>query len=63
MGKAQPFVVVDDDESVSRAIKGLLRSIGIAVESFASGEACLEALSSIRSYHPACVIPDVRCLG
>ncbi|MFL9936248.1 response regulator [Paraburkholderia sp. RL18-103-BIB-C] len=64
MGKAQPFVVVvDDDESVNRAIKRLLRSIGVAAESFASGEAFLEALSSIRSYHPACVILDVQMPG
>ncbi|MFL9935588.1 response regulator [Paraburkholderia sp. RL18-103-BIB-C] len=64
MGKAQPFVVVvDDDESVSRAIKRLLRSIGVAAESFACGEAFLEALPSIRSYHPACVILDVQMPG
>ncbi|HZZ14016.1 MAG TPA: response regulator [Paraburkholderia sp.] len=64
MGRANPFVVVvDDDESVSRAIKRLLRSIGVAAESFASGEAFLEALSSIRSYRPACVILDIQMPG
>jgi FixJ family two-component response regulator len=64
MGKAKPFVVVvDDDESVSRAIKRLLRSIGVEAESFASGEAFLEALSSIRSYRPNCVILDVQMPG
>jgi FixJ family two-component response regulator len=65
MGTAKaPFVVVvDDDESVSRAIKRQLRSIGVAAESFASGEAFLEAISSIPSYRPACVILDVQMPG
>jgi len=66
MGTANPkpfVVVVDDDESVSRAIKRLLRSIGVAAESFASGDAFLEALSSMPSYHPACVILDVQMPG
>ena len=64
MGKLQPFVVVvDDDESVSRAIKRLLRSIGIAADTFASGDALLDALSSMPSYHPGCVILDVQMPG
>jgi FixJ family two-component response regulator len=64
MGKADPFVVVvDDDESVSRAIKRLLRSIGVEAETFARGDAFLEALSSAPSYRPACVILDVQMPG
>jgi FixJ family two-component response regulator len=64
MGKLKPFVVVvDDDESVSRAIRRLLRSIGIASETFASGDALLEVLSSMPSYHPDCVILDVQMPG
>jgi FixJ family two-component response regulator len=64
MGKLKPFVVlVDDDESVSRAIERLLRSIGIAAETFASGDAFLEVLSSMPSYHPDCVILDVQMPG
>ncbi|RDJ98011.1 response regulator transcription factor [Paraburkholderia lacunae] len=64
MGKLKPFVVVvDDDESVSRAIKRLLRSIGIAADTFASGDAFLEALASMPSYHPDCVILDVQMPG
>jgi FixJ family two-component response regulator len=64
MGKAAPFVVVvDDDESVSRAIKRLLRSIGVAAESFASGDVFLEALTSMPSYRPACVVLDVQMPG
>ncbi|MFL9869709.1 response regulator [Paraburkholderia fungorum] len=64
MVKTKPFiVVVDDDESVSRAIKRLLRSIGVASDSFSSGDAFLEALSSVPSYQPACVILDVQMPG
>lgn len=64
MGKAKPLVVVvDDDESVSRAIKRLLRSIGMGADSFASGEAFLDALSSVPSFHPDCVILDVQMPG
>jgi FixJ family two-component response regulator len=64
MVKAKPFVVVvDDDESVGRAIRRLLRSIGVASESFSSGDAFREALSSVPSYQPACVILDVQMPG
>jgi FixJ family two-component response regulator len=66
MGKLKPFVVVvvvDDDESVSRAIMRLLRSIGIASETFASGDAFLDVLASIPSYQPDCVILDVQIPG
>lgn len=64
MGRAKPLVVVvDDDESVSRAIKRLLRSIGVEADAFSSGESFLEALSSNRTYHPACLILDVQMPG
>jgi FixJ family two-component response regulator len=64
MGRVESFVVViDDDESVSRAIKRLLRSIGVVAESFVHGEAFLDAWSSIPSYHPECVILDVQMPG
>ncbi|OUL95249.1 response regulator, partial [Paraburkholderia hospita] len=64
MGNLKPFVViVDDDESVCRAIKRLLRSVGIAAETFASGDAFLNVLSSIPSYRPDCVILDVQMPG
>jgi FixJ family two-component response regulator len=64
MANTKPFVVVvDDDESVCRAIRRLLRSIGIASEAFDSGDAFLNVLSSIPSYHPDCVILDVQMPG
>jgi FixJ family two-component response regulator len=64
MGKLKPFVVVDDDdESVSRAIKRLLRSIGIASETVVRGDAFLDVLASIPSFQPDCVILDVQMPG
>jgi FixJ family two-component response regulator len=64
MSKVKPFVaIVDDDESVGRAIKRLLRSIGMQAEVFASGDRFLEFLSSVPSYRPDCVILDVQMPG
>jgi FixJ family two-component response regulator len=64
MEKLKPFVVVvDDDESVSRAIKRLLRSIGIAADTFASGDGFLDMMASVPSYRPDCVILDVQMPG
>jgi len=55
--------VVDDDESVRRAIKRLLRSFGLAAETFASGEAFLNTLSSATSAVYSCVIADIQMPG
>jgi FixJ family two-component response regulator len=55
--------VIDDDESIARAIKRLLRSVGIKAESFSSGEEFLGALSSTASCRPACVILDYELPG
>jgi FixJ family two-component response regulator len=64
MGTAKPFVaVVDDDASVGRAIKRLLRSVGIVADTFASGDEFLDTLWSMPSYRPACVILDVQMPG
>jgi FixJ family two-component response regulator len=59
----QIVAVVDDDGSVRRAIKRLLRSVGIKAETFSSGEEFLGTLSSTASYRPACVILDFQMLG
>lgn len=55
--------VVDDEESVGRAIKRLLRSAGIDAEVFTSGDAFLDRLSSVPSFRPDCVILDVLMPG
>jgi FixJ family two-component response regulator len=64
MSQVKPFVaVVDDDESVSRAIKRLLRSAGLAADTFKTGDHFLDMFDSIPSYRPACVVLDVQMPG
>lgn len=64
MSQDSPFVaIVDDDESVRRAIKRLLRSAGLASETFKSGDEFLEMFDSIPSYRPACIVLDVQMPG
>jgi FixJ family two-component response regulator len=64
MIKLKPFVaVVDDDESVSRAIKRLLRSFGLASDTFKTGDAFLDMFESIPSYRPACIVLDIQMPG
>jgi FixJ family two-component response regulator len=64
MGKLKPTAaVVDDEESVGRAIKRLLRSVGIEAEVFTSGDAFLDTLSSVPSYRPDCVVLDIQMPG
>jgi FixJ family two-component response regulator len=52
--------IVDDDESVREATKGLVRSLGYDVAAFASAE---EFLSSNRVQNTACVVTDVQMPG
>ena len=53
-------VVVDDDESVRESLEGLLRSVGFAVRTFPSAEACLN-WEGLRDTD--CLILDVRMPG
>jgi FixJ family two-component response regulator len=52
--------IVDDDESVREALCGLLRSVGFAVNSFASAE---EFLASDQLGNADCLVLDVRMPG
>ncbi|MBC8740341.1 response regulator transcription factor [Paraburkholderia sp. UCT31] len=52
--------VVDDDESVRRALVGLLRSVGLSVETFATSQ---EFLDHPKQDVPGCLILDVRLRG
>jgi len=52
--------VVDDDASMREALKNLLRSMGLNVETFGSAK---EFLSSQRSKTPGCLVLDVRLPG
>jgi len=52
--------IVDDDNSVRESLQGLIRSVGFAVEVFASAE---EFLNSDHLRNTRCLILDVRMPG
>jgi FixJ family two-component response regulator len=61
MSEEQPVVfVIDDDPSVRDALAGLLRSVGLEVQSFGSTQ---EFLQSTRPDAPGCLVLDVRLPG
>jgi FixJ family two-component response regulator len=53
-------VVIDDDRDIREALEGLLRSVGLRVESFASVQ---EFLDFPRPDRPSCLVLDVRLPG
>ena len=61
MENRRSFVaVVDDEESVRRALLRLLRAANMDAEAFASGEAFLNSLDKFR---PDCVVLDLQMPG
>jgi FixJ family two-component response regulator len=54
------IAVVDDEESMRKALERLLRSAGFTAETFASGVQFLEFL---RTRAPACVVLDLHMPG
>ena len=58
-GVATVFII-DDDAGVREAIQGLLKSVGLRSESFASPQ---EFLQNWRSNGPSCLVLDVRLPG
>lgn len=58
MSKTRPLIaVVDDEEPVRVALRRLLRSAGLDVETFPSGA---EFLDSLKSHSPDCVVLDLH---
>lgn len=58
MGRSPLLIaVVDDEQSVRRALERLIRSAGYAADTFASGEAFLE---SLQERAPDCVVLDLH---
>jgi FixJ family two-component response regulator len=58
VSQSPPLIaVVDDEESIRRALDRLLRSAGFAVETFASGA---QFLRSVLDHRPACVVLDLN---
>jgi len=52
--------VIDDDESVRKALKRLLRSADLDVETFSSAD---EFLSNSKQGESACIVMDIRMPG
>lgn len=63
--KPRIFVaVVDDEESVCRALLRLLRAAGLDVETFSSSEAFLESMRErLPSRRPDCIVLDLHLPG
>ena len=58
VGKTRCLIaVVDDEESVRIALRRLLRSAGLDVETFPSGA---EFLDSLKSHRPDCAVLDLH---
>ena len=61
MPKAKPLIsIIDDDESMREAIKGLVKSLGYRVEAAASAQ---EFLSSPHVRRTSCLISDMQMPG
>jgi FixJ family two-component response regulator len=60
VAKIAVISIIDDDESVREATKGLVRSLGYTAASFASAE---EYLQSDRIRETSCVITDLNMPG
>ena len=58
MSKSRPLIaVVDDEESVAKALNRLLRSAGLDAETFTSGR---KFLHSLQDHPPDCVVLDLH---
>jgi len=64
MPKRNPMIaIVDDEESVCRALKRLVQSLGFDAQTFWSGDEFLESVRGIPGFRPDCVILDVQMPG
>src|SRR6516164_7987971 len=52
--------IVDDEDAVRRGLSGLLQSVGLSVETFASSQ---DFMASPKQNAPSCLILDVRLRG
>jgi FixJ family two-component response regulator len=61
MSEEQPVVfVIDDDQFIREALAGLLRTVGLSVQSFGTAD---EFLRAARTDAPGCLVLDVRLPG
>jgi len=62
--KIKPLIaIVDDDESVCRAVRRLVRSLAMDAETFNSGQHFIDLLDAMPSFKPGCLILDVQMPG
>ena len=62
--KAKPLIaIVDDDESVCRALARLMRSLTMTPETFTSGQKFFDLLDAMPSFRPDCLIVDLQMPG
>src|SRR6266403_4880010 len=59
-GNVKLVAIVDDDDLMRSALQGLLKSVGLPAQTFASSE---EFLKSGRQHQTACLIADIRMPG
>ena len=59
-GKTGIVAIVDDDESVRIALQGMMKSVGLPAQAFASAE---DFLNSGLQNRTACLIADIRMPG
>ena len=57
------IAIVDDDESVCRALRRLVRSLGMEASTFTSGQEFIDLLEAMPSFDPDCVVLDVQMPG
>jgi FixJ family two-component response regulator len=58
--RAKKVAIVDDDELMRSALQGMLKSVGLQSQTFASAE---EFLKSGQQHETACLIADIRMPG
>src|SRR6202045_2712230 len=58
--KTKLVAIVDDDDLMRSALQGMLKSVGLPSQAFASAE---EFLKSGQQHHTACLIADIRMPG
>ena len=64
MNNRKPLIaIVDDDESVCRAVRRLVRSVAMEAETFSSGQQFLDLFEAMPSFQPDCLILDVQMSG
>jgi FixJ family two-component response regulator len=59
-GNTKLVAIVDDDELMRGALRGLLKAVGLPARDFASAE---EYLDSGQQHETACLITDIRMPG